>query len=471
MYINGIENINEILLLGMGSVMKSLLELMQHENHPLLNLKMRCVCPEDIPKYIYKIKPSLEHIKTFITQENVNDLLKPFIHNKLLVIDLTVNVESIDIIILCKKAGALYINTSLETYLKDEKIMDPETTTLYYQDIQLKKRTKHLSNPVTIIHSMGMNPGSISSLVYYGIESYCRKYAPDKLKLLEDNKFNIVAKEYLDMIHISEFDNQQVTPKINSLQKKHNIMINSWSCVGFIVEALGISFVATNEPIDNYKKSKYNKRMYFSPSSHSMDCKTDSICLYPDGTPFRYIGRMITHFEVVSLSECLSLDTYIPKISYVYSPSPTTQLCLTDIEKNDYKEPQKSYIFMQEDIVNKNSFDSLGASLFFKDGRKFWCGTVLTNSQTQSILGKDAHTNATQLQISISVLTAIEWILENPKQGIITTESIPYKYILKRCIPYWGNFFCHEITDKELPYYSEQYKYNPTTITLDKLII
>jgi homospermidine synthase len=433
-------NIKSLLLLGMGSIQKALIELLNHEHHYLLQLPAICICPEDIPTYITKIKPDIKHIKTSITQENVKSLLEPYIIPTVLVIDLTVNVETIDIIVLCKKKGVLYINTSLEKYNNNETDMDPEKTTLYYQEICLENATRNINNPVTILHSMGMNPGAISSLTYECIEAYCKQYHPEKIELLEQNKFNLVAKDILDMVHISEFDNQQIKQKA-----KPNWMINSWSGTGLVVEALCTSFVSSNVDMVDYKKSKYNKRIYYSPKYKSMDSKTDSICLYPDGTTFTYNGHMITHFEVVSLSKYLSHNEYVPKISYVYSPSQTTQKCLQMMKANNYKEPENNYVFTQKDITKKDTFDSLGALCHFRDGRKFWCGTVLTNEQTLKLLGKNIYINATQLQVAISVLAGIEWMIENPKRGIITTEEIPYKYILKRCIPYWGNFFCQEI--------------------------
>jgi homospermidine synthase len=432
--------IESFLLLGMGSIMKALLELLNHEHHKFLTMPMTCICPEDIPEYIFKIKPDLKHVKTHITEENVVKLLSTLINPSVFVIDLTVNVETIDIIKLCKEKGVMYMNTSLEKYNKDESNMDPEHTTLYYQELELEKALKDFHNPVTIAHSMGMNPGAISSLVYQGIEAYCKTYAHDKLGLLKENKFNIVAKDILDMIHVSEFDNQIVKQKA-----KPNMMINSWSGEGFIAEALCTSFVASNLPMLGYEKSKYNECIYFSPIYRSMDSVTDSVCLYPDGTPFKYNGRMITHFEVVSLSKYLSEGDYTPRISYVYSSSPVSQECLDIVKASGYKEPSEYYVFMQDDIINKNSFDSLGACLFFRDGCKFWCGTVLTNEHVMKLLGKDIHMNATQLQVCAPVLTAIEWMLENPERGVITVEEIPYKYILQRCIPYWGNFYCREI--------------------------
>jgi len=205
-----------------------------------------------------------------------------------------------------------------------------------------------------------------------------------------------------------------------------------------------------------------------------MDCTTNSICLYPDGTPFEYIGRMITHFEVVSLSEYMSLGDYVPRISYVYSSSPISQKCLEDIKQRGYKEPSEYYVFNQHDIVNKNSFDSLGACVFFRDGRKFWCGTVLTNEQTMKLLGYETRVNATQLQVAIAILAGIEWMLENPNRGVITAEEIPHKYILRRCIPYWGNFFCREIIGTSTNPLSTYVNYNdnytiPANLIIDKL--
>ena len=455
--------ITNFLLLGMGSIMKALLELLHHEHHKFLTIPMTCICPEDIPEYIYKIKPNLKHIKTHITEINVYELLEPFITPETFVIDLTVNVETIDIIKLCKQKGTMYINTSLEKYNKDESNMNPEHTTLYYQELQLEKATTNITNPITIVHSMGMNLGAISALVYQGIEAYCKQYAPEKLALLQENKFNLVAKDILDIIHVSEFDNQEVKQ-----EAKPNTMINSWSGPGFIAEALCTSFISAMEPmpIPNYQQSQYNPRIYYSPKYRSMDSTTDSICLYPDGTPFKYTGRMITHFEVVSLSKYLSYENYTPWISYVYSSSPVSQKCLDMVKTNGYTEPTEYYVFMQDDVVNKDSYDSLGATLFFRDGRKFWCGTVLTNTHTMKILGPDARMNATQLQVCAPLLSAIEWMMENTSEGIITAEAIPYKYILERSIPYWGNFYCREVSQPQSEY---QDKIKVDTIHVDTI--
>ena len=466
--------VGKLLLLGMGSVMRAFLELLKLENHHLLDLPAICICPEDIPDYVLKFKPDLQHIKVAITESNVEKLIQPLLNPTVLVIDLTVNVETIDIIILCKCAGSMYINSSLEKYNKDESNIDPEKTTLYYQEICLRAAISNISptpNP-TILHSMGMNPGAISALMYQAIETYCRTYRPDLLDTINtgcDGKginINNVASEVVDIGHISEYDNQ-----ITNKEFKSGWMINSWSSQGYVAEALCASFISSETPVPGYLKSKFNPRIYYSPVNKSMDCTTNSICLYPDGTPFEYVGRMITHFEVVSLSEYMALGNYVPRLSYVYSSSPISQKCLEDIQQCGYKEPSEYYVFNQHDVLNKDSFDSLGAYVYYRDGRKFWCGTVLTNEQTIKLLGSETRVNATQLQVAIAILAGIEWMLENPERGVITAEEIPHKYIIRRCIPYWGNFFNREIITTDAFTTNKSYKGNytiPADLIIDK---
>ena len=432
--------IDQFLLLGMGSIMRSLMELLHHEKHQFLKCKMVCICPEEIPQYIYKIKPDIKHIKKYITESNYEKLLKPFMIPNCFVIDLTVNTDSIALIKLCASNNVNYINTSIEEYIKPNKQKNKEKLTLYYQDIQLQKQTKNIKNDTTQLHSMGLNPGAISSLVMKAIYEYCKKYKPEKLALLKDGKWGLVCKDILEIIHISEYDNQEIQQQFNK-----NIFRNSWSCLGFMSEALSPSFVASDKPLLHYKKSKYNNHIYYSDKMRSMDVFAKSICLDPNGEPFEIFGRCITHFEVVSLSQKLGYGKYTPKISYVYNSCPISNKGLESIKESNYKEPPKSEVFFQHDIINKSSFDSMGALLQFRDGRRWWCGTVLDNNEVMRILGKNCKSNATQLQVSIAVLAGVEWIMKHRNEDLITAEEIPYDSIINRCIPYFGKFFCKEI--------------------------
>lgn len=432
--------IDTFLLLGMGSIQRSLMELMNVDKSPLRHLKMICITPESIPNYIMKLQPQLKHIKKYITDDNMDKLLEPYLLPNVFVIDLTVNTDSIAIMKLCKKNDTLYINSSVEEYHKPIAPKNPEKLTLYYQDIQLDKEMNKIKNDSSQIHSMGLNPGAISSFVLCAIMEYCKKYKPTLVELLKKDKYNIVCKDILEMIHISEYDNQEIKQR-----PEQNCFYSSWSADGLISEALSPSFIASPIKPKGYIKSKYNKYMYYSPKLRSMDCKTESICLDTLGNPFPITGRMITHFETVSLANKLGYGKYCPRISYVYSCCPISNIGLNEMQKNKYKEPKNKYVFTQKDITNKDSFDSMGATLIFKDGCRWWCGTVLDNNETMRIMGKGCYTNATQLQVSISVLAGIEWLMKHKHEDTITSEEIPFSYIINRCRPYWGAFYCKEI--------------------------
>jgi len=80
--------------------------------------------------------------------------------------------------------------------------------------------------------------------------------------------------------------------------------------------------------------------MYINPNKHSMECFTKSYIITPDDKVEPIIGRMITHNEVISLSDLLSTKNYTPVISYVYDSCPISQKSLELMKKNDFKEPK-----------------------------------------------------------------------------------------------------------------------------------
>jgi len=435
--------INRLLLLGCGTIQRSLLELLHKKTHSLLKTKeIIILCPEDIPEYIHKIIPKLIHIKTYLTEDNQEELLNKLMNDKTLCVDLTVDTDSIALIQLARKNKCLYLNSSIEEYKKDE-IKNPEKKTLYYQNIQLEKEIKKTKSKTSIIESAGANPGAISNLTMEAIHQYCKDYRPELLKYIKQNKWSYVASKCVKMIHCAEKDTQETHHKPTK-----SCMHNTWSPAGLISEALSPSFIASPvPPTPEYHKSKYNKNMYINPNKRSMDCFTESYIITPDNKVEKIRGRMITHNEVISMSDLFSTKNYTPIISYVYDSCPISQKCLELMKKNNYKEPTKLVPLYQEDIVNKDGYDSLGACVFFNDGRVYWCGSVLTNKQTMKLLNKNCHSNCTQLQVSISVLAFIEYLLKHKNEGVLTSEDLPYKKIIEYCKPFWGDYISKEITE------------------------
>ena len=86
--------IDEFLIIGCGSIARSFFELLNHEKHDYLKYKITCLCPEDIPEYVYKIKPDLYHIKKTLTEQNMDKIITNLISPSCFVVNLSVNVDS-----------------------------------------------------------------------------------------------------------------------------------------------------------------------------------------------------------------------------------------------------------------------------------------------------------------------------------------------------------------------------------------
>jgi len=110
---------NKFIWIGYGSIAKSLLELFNIRN-----------LYRDIPNTIIDpLKPThtelfdgrdVKYIQEPLTRENHKRLLKDA-DARTLVIDLSVNVDSIMLLKFCKDMGCFYINTSIENYEEPPK--------------------------------------------------------------------------------------------------------------------------------------------------------------------------------------------------------------------------------------------------------------------------------------------------------------------------------------------------------------
>ena len=94
--------INQIYFIGFGAVATSLLEIFNHEK-AFLNIPFTIIEPKDIHNDLF-VNRKVSHIKKEITKDNHKKLLKD-IDDKTLVIDLSVEVDSIMILKVCKDKG------------------------------------------------------------------------------------------------------------------------------------------------------------------------------------------------------------------------------------------------------------------------------------------------------------------------------------------------------------------------------
>jgi homospermidine synthase len=434
--------INKIFMIGCGSSGQGLLELWQIlPNNKLKDLDITIIEPNVIPSELLNKYSNIKHYKGSITKENMDNIFNKFVDDKTFVINVSVDVDSLLLMKNSKLRKALYIDSSIEDYEEDLKKDKPiEKKTLYYRGIQTEKQLAKIKkhNTKSILHSHAMNPGLISSFILYFIDWYVNKFGDSKLKKhLKKQQFAIIAKQIgIDTIHISEIDTQTTNVKYNP-----NIFFSTWSSNGFQEEARDhVQLVGSNLPNElGFIKSKIKPHTYYM-QDRGMDVEHESYILNDKLETIKYSGMMIPHYEPFSLSEYLSYGDYCPNIYYVYKPCEMTNKSLNELRKNNYQ-IMKGYVLRGYDITS--GYDAVGATIYLKNGNIFWCGSILNINDTKKI--GLYFTGPTCLQVCISMTGAIEYLIKNNKEGLITTEEIPYKYMINFCKSFLGDFVCQQL--------------------------
>ena len=90
---------------------------------------------------------------------------------------------------------------------------------------------------------------------------------------------------------------------------------------------------------------------------------------------------------------------------------------------------------MNDDIINGS--DILGVLLMGHDFKSWWIGSLLDIDESRRLV---PHQNATTLQVACSVMAAVMYMIENPREGVLLPDQLPYDYILKHAKPYLGTF-------------------------------
>jgi homospermidine synthase len=111
---------------------------------------------------------------------------------------------------------------------------------------------------------------------------------------------------------------------------------------------------------------------------------------------------------------------------------------------------------MNDDIVQGE--DILGALIMGHPYQSWWIGSILSIHQARSLA---PHQNATTVQVAISIVAAVLWMIDHPSSGYLQPEQLPHEFILKVAKPYLGTFISQPFDWSPLKnYYNEFSGYN-----------
>ncbi len=67
----------------------------------------------------------------------------------------------------------------------------------------------------------------------------------------------------------------------------------------------------------------------------------------------------------------------------------------------------------------------------------WWTGSDLSIEEARRLM---PHQNATTIQVALGVISAVMYMIENPRKGILLPDDIPHDFVLPIAMPYLGKF-------------------------------
>jgi homospermidine synthase len=125
---------------------------------------------------------------------------------------------------------------------------------------------------------------------------------------------------------------------------------------------------------------------------------------------------------------------YRPTVHYAYCPCDAAIASLHELRGEDYRLQEQQRI-MNDEITSGS--DILGALLMGHPYKAWWIGSDLSIEESRRLV---PHQNATTMQVAISVVAAVLWMLRNPHRGVCVPDDLPHEEILAVSKPYLGRW-------------------------------
>ncbi len=373
-----------------------------------------------------------------LTRENHKGIMRPLLasSHQALIINLSVDVDSVDMMRFAREVNALYIDTVVEPwagFYYNGKV-DNALRTNYVLRENLLKWKKRLGKGVTAISCCGANPGMVSWFVKQALLHLIHETEARYPKPKNREEWGKLAKKLgVKGIHIAERDTQ-----VSSRPKPLGTFVNTWSVEGFLSEG--------TQPAE-LGWGTHEKKLPANARKHRRGCKA-AIFLESPGADTRVrswvpgigpqYGYLVTHNEAISIADFYTVRrgkevTYRPTCHYAYHPSNDAVLSLQEMFGRGGTHPVSQHIMSPEEIVTGE--DKLGVLLYGHKKNAYWFGSELTIEEARHLA---PHQSATGLQVTSAVLAGIVWAIENPRAGIVETDEMDFERCLEVQMPYLG---------------------------------
>jgi homospermidine synthase len=382
----------------------------------------------------------IAHMQVALTEANFASVLRGlFPSGKGFVVNLSVDVDSIELMKLCQELGVQYIDTVVEPWpgFYFGSTLPNADRTNYPLREKVRALGKSYPGGPTAVSCCGANPGMVSWLFKEAL-----------LRLAADTGVAADPKTQQDWallamtlgvngVHIAERDTQ-----VSARAKPVGTFVNTWSVDGLLSEGyqpaeLGWGTHEKKLPVNGHKfKSGPGYAIWIDRAG--ADTRVRSWC--PDVGP--QFGLVVTHNESLSIPDYYTVwdgprALYRPTCHYAYHPCPDAILSLHETNGAG-KIPEKKHILTADEIISGG--DDLGVFLYGHAKGAMWYGSRLSIDEARSLA---PYQNATGMQVTSAVLAAMVWVAENPQMGFVESDEMDHARCLDVQRPYLGRIECH----------------------------
>jgi len=427
-----------IVMIGFGSIGRGVLPLL--ERHIGFDRsRFVVIAPDDSDRKLLDER-KLKFEKLAITKENYRSVLTPLLTGgpgRGMIINLSVDTSSADLMDLCKDIDAHYIDTVCEPWPglytdKSRSLSERSNYALREGVLDVRRRRP---GGVTAVSCCGANPGMVSWMVKQALVDLATELKLDFTEpTTREGWASLMSQVGVKGVHIAERDTQRARDP-----KPRGKFVNTWSVEGFISEGLQPSELGWGT---------HEKALPPGGARHAFGCDAAIYLARPGaGTRVRswtptaqaQHAWMITHNESISIADYFTVRdsagraVYRPTCHYAYHPCDDAVLSLHEMAGAAWKPQPTWHILTEDDIVD--GIDELGVLLYGHAKNAYWYGSQLSVEDTRALA---PYQNATGLQVTSAVLAGIVWMLENPDRGLIEADEMDFRRCLEVQMPYLG---------------------------------
>ncbi len=376
----------------------------------------------------YRVEP--------LTPENWRATLDQIIEPGDFLLNVSVDVSSVDLIDYCMAHGAMYLDTCIEPWAggyTDASLPVARRTNYALRENARALNAKYANGP-TVILTHGANPGLVSHFVKQALLNIARDARIDVPVPGTREQWALLAERIgMKVVHVAERDTQFAIP-----QKRPGEFVNTWSVEGFVGEGSQPSELGWGSHEKHFPHD--GMRYDFGPGCSIYLNRPGVSMRVRSWTPLEghYLGFLITHGESISIADYYTVREggqarFRPTVHYAYHPCDGAVLSVHEYCGKNYNMQARKRVLM-DDI--QGGTDELGVLLMGHKRGGYWFGSQVSVGEARSLA---PYNNATSLQVGAGLLGAIVWACEHPRAGVVDPDEMDFERVLEVARPYLGN--------------------------------